>query len=60
MTAWRVGQWMEIHDLNREAPVKLLEWTPGMLRQQAVYEIPFGQSSLKASVSLEKEAARWL
>ena len=54
MTAWRVGQWMEIHDLNREAPVKLLEWTPGMLRQQAVYEIPFGQSSLKASVSLEK------
>ncbi|HIS25327.1 MAG TPA: alpha-mannosidase [Candidatus Pullilachnospira intestinigallinarum] len=54
MTAWRVGQWMEIHDLNREAPVKLLEWTPGLLRQQAVYEIPFGQSSLKAVVSLEK------
>ena len=34
--------------------MKLLEWTPGTLRQQAVYEIPFGQSSLKASVSLEK------
>lgn len=54
MTAWRVGQWMEISDLNEDAVVKLLKWTPGDLRQQAVYEIPFGMSAVKVAVSLER------
>ena len=54
MTSWRVGPYMNIKDLNSSCNVKGSSLHQGALRQWFDYEIKFGNSVLKATVSLNK------
>ncbi|WP_139990817.1 alpha-mannosidase [Paenibacillus paridis] len=53
MTSWRVGRYMEVENLhNRSVKIKKGVW--GALRQTMHLEIRFGQSLLRAYVSLDQ------
>jgi len=56
MTAWVVGQWMSSRCLHDGARITPVIGKDG-LRQWLSYEIPFGASRLKATVSLDRDAA---
>lgn len=51
MTAWRVGRYMEITNLHCGVKIKKGVWGP--LRQSVHLELRFGQSLLRAAVSLD-------
>jgi alpha-mannosidase len=55
MTAWVVGQWMVLRCLHEGARISAIGGKDG-LRQWLSYEIPFGASRLKATVSLDRGA----
>ena len=56
MTAWIVGQWMAVHVLHEDVRLSAASGTDG-LRQWLSYELRFGASRLKATVSLDRGAA---
>lgn len=57
MTAWRVGHYMKVTELNTAQPVKLIAHTKGALRQSIQYEIPFGDSRLKVTAFLDAHSS---
>jgi alpha-mannosidase len=56
MTAWMVGPWMSSRCLLDDVRLSPVSGKNG-LRQWLSYEIPFGASRLKATVSLDRDAA---
>jgi alpha-mannosidase len=56
MTAWIVGQWMSVHVAHEGVRLSPAAGKDG-LRQWLSYEMQFGASRLKATVSLDKGAA---
>ena len=56
MTAWVVGQWKAVRSLHEGVRVSAATGTDG-LRQSLSYELHFGASRLKATVSLDRRAA---
>lgn len=54
MTAWRVGTYMEVLDINQDRPAKLIRREMKHLAQRLEYEIPFENSKLKVCVTLNK------
>lgn len=54
MTSWRVGRYKSVDDAHRS--VKLRKGASGDVRQSLEFELVFGRSSLKASVSLDRGA----
>jgi alpha-mannosidase len=53
MTAWTVGQWMDLRSLNEGVRMSPVIGEAGP-RRWLSYEIPFGSSHLKATVSLDQ------
>ena len=56
MTAWRVGRYAKITDLNAEGKVVIYEQNQGCLTQSIKYRIGFEQSSLDVTVSLDQHS----
>jgi len=56
MTAWTVGRYMRITDLAEN--VRLIRMERGPLRQSLTYEVAFGASRLKVTVSLDDGSSR--
>ncbi len=56
MTAWRVGKYAVVRNLNETCPVTVSSVSRGEVRQQIVYTIPFAASSLKVTVTLDAES----
>ncbi len=54
MTAWRVGKYAGVRDLNEEQPVFVSKIRHDALRQSIEYQIKFGSSVLDATVSLDE------
>jgi len=55
MTAWIVGRWMSVQNVHQQ--VKLSAVSRGSLRQWLSYEISFASSTLRATVSLDRDSA---
>lgn len=53
MSSWRVGRYMEITDLHLHVKIEKLQ--TGELRQSLTYSITFNRSSLKVTVSLDRD-----
>ena len=53
MTAWRVGRYAKITDLNEQGKVIIYEQRKAKLRQTIKYKIEFERSSLDVAVSLD-------
>ncbi|HBM80639.1 MAG TPA: alpha-mannosidase [Clostridiaceae bacterium] len=68
MTAWIVGRYMNITNLNRDVRIKNISYPSGNLRQGIHYEIPFRNSYLKVDAYLDDNSTalkydvecRWL
>ena len=58
MTAWRVGPYSQVTNLNETAEVRIQPPEYGPLRQRVQYTLAFGQSTLKASVCLDQDSDR--
>ncbi|MDO8686420.1 MAG: glycoside hydrolase family 38 C-terminal domain-containing protein, partial [Clostridiales bacterium] len=58
MTAWIVGRYMDITNLNRDVKIGKVNLDGNSLRQWISYEIIFESSKLKAIVSLDKNSSR--
>lgn len=60
MTAWIIGRYMRIHNLNHLDNVKIAKPLTGknLLRQWLKYEIMFNSSRLKVTISLDYHLAR--
>lgn len=56
MTAWRVGSYTRIIELNETANVVVYEQRYGALRKSIKYKLAFGRSSLDVEVSLDKDS----
>jgi alpha-mannosidase len=56
MTAWRVGRYAKITDLNEDGKVIIYEQRKGELKQTIKYKIEFERSSLDVAVSLNKNS----
>lgn len=56
MTAWRVGKYARVQNLNESCPVTVSSVVRGDVRQQISYSMPFASSSLKATVTLDAES----
>ena len=54
MSAWRVGRYAKITDLNLSGKVIIYEQNSGALRQNIKYKIAFENSSLDVCVSLDQ------
>lgn len=58
MTAWIIGRYMNVHDLNRDVKIrKYVSGTDG-LRQWITYSLPFRDSKLEVTVSLDSNSPR--
>lgn len=53
MTAWTIGRYMNILDLNRDVKVLNASLTKGALRQWITYSIKFRESKLVVTISLD-------
>lgn len=53
MTAWRVGPYMRVVNLNETEKVRVLAVQKGELMQGITYEFPFAASKIHAEVSLK-------
>jgi alpha-mannosidase len=56
MTAWRVGRYMSIASVHENVKIKMEH--RGNVRQSLKYELQFGSSALKVSVSLDRNSPR--
>ena len=56
LTAWRMGRYAKITDLNNEGEVVVYEQRNGALSQFIKYQIAFGRSTLDVTVSLDKNS----
>jgi len=56
MTAWQVGRYMSVESVHRGG--KMRTGTRGGVRQSIHYELAFGRSSLKVTVSLDRNSPR--
>lgn len=56
MTAWRVGRFAKMYNLNRECPVHVTRIIKGSVYQQIDYTMPFENSTLTASVILSNDS----
>ncbi len=54
MSAWRVGRYAKITNLNEDGKVIIYKQTKGELRQSIQYKIEFERSSLDVQVSLDR------
>lgn len=57
MSAWRVGNYAKIVDLNETHPVHILSHRCGVLEESICYQLSFAQSSLKVTVGLRKNSS---
>lgn len=57
-TAWRVGRYMRVEDINFTSDVKLVSLEKGDLRQTIVYEMAVRSSKLRVTVTLDKGSPR--
>jgi len=58
MTSWKVGRYMNIEPLTRGVKLREAVSGPGALRQWVSYAVPFRNSNLQVTVSLDKDSAR--
>ncbi|MFC3798932.1 alpha-mannosidase [Cohnella sp. GCM10012308] len=56
MTAWWIGRYMKVESVHRDVVIKKGTW--GEVRQSLQYEMAFGRSRLKVTVSLDRDSAR--
>ncbi len=56
MTAWIVGRYMNITNLNQNVKIKKIGYPEDGLRKAIYYEIPFRNSLLKVKVSLDDDS----
>ena len=56
MTAWRVGPYTQVENLNQREKVRILSRENGALQQSVTYEMRAGSSRIQAQVSLKKES----
>ncbi|QJD84889.1 alpha-mannosidase [Cohnella herbarum] len=56
MTAWYVGRYKSSASLHKEARIRDVNVGKGRLRQSFAYEIPFANSLLKVTVSLDEDS----
>lgn len=54
MTAWKVGRYMKVTNIHHGVKIKKI--VRGDLRQSLAYEVTFGSSLLKATVSLDRNS----
>lgn len=57
MTAWLIGRYKSIRDLTDNVSVRPCDYIRGDLIQSLTYEIPFSESTLRVTVSLEVNSA---
>lgn len=59
MTAWRVGNYMDVQDLNGQEKVCVtkIETDPSCLRKRIAYELAFRRSRLWVTVTLEENSS---
>ncbi|MCD9025790.1 alpha-mannosidase [Cohnella silvisoli] len=56
MTAWYVGRYKNVNNLNENVKIRNVTIGPDKIRQSLSYEIPFANSVLKVTVSLDEES----
>lgn len=56
MTAWWIGRYMKVESVHRDVSITRGTW--GEVRQSLQYELAFGRSRLKVTVSLDRDSAR--
>lgn len=58
MTSWRVGQYMDVVNLNEECEVRIIDFRRDSFRTRLNYEIKYLQSTVNVNAWLDQDAAR--